>query len=71
MGLRKASSNARSLDGAQKFEQNVTLPRQNLKAAHALLSEIQGLLEEYGPTWYSEELSEKMTSVLSSLEEEL
>ena len=71
MGPRKASSDSQSLDGAQKFEQNVTLPRQDLQAAHALLLEIQGLLEEYGPTWYSEELSDKMVSVLSTLEEEL
>lgn len=72
MALRKASSDSRSLDGGQKFEQQqVTLPRQDLVAVRALLTEIRDLLEEYGPTWYSEELSDKLTSVLSKLEEEL
>ena len=72
MALRKASSDGRSLDGSQEFEQQrVTLPRRDLLAARALLTEIHDLLEEYGPTWYSEELSDKLTSVLSSLEEEL
>ena len=72
MVLRKASSDRQSLDGHQKFEQQqITLPRQNLLAAHALLAEIHDLLEEYGPTWYSEELSDKLASVMSLLEEEL
>jgi len=72
MALRKASSDGRSLDGQQKFEQQqVTLPRQNLLSTHALLTEIHDLLEEYGPSWYSEELSDKLVSVLSLLEEEL
>lgn len=72
MALRKASSDERSLNGPQKFEQEkVTLGRQDLVAAHALLTEIRDLLEEFGPTWYSEELSDKMGAVLSTLEEEL
>ena len=72
MSLRKAASEDRSLNGRPKFEpQQVTLPRQNLVAAHALLNEIHDLLEEYGPTWYSEELNEKIASVLAMWEEEL
>lgn len=72
MALRKASSDEQSLDGRKKFEpQQVTLPRQDVVAAHALLTEIRDLLEEYGPTWYSEELSDRIASVLSTLEEEL
>ena len=56
------------MNGRPKFEpQQVTLPRQNLVAAHALLNEIHDLLEEYGPTWYSEELNEKIASVLAML----
>jgi hypothetical protein len=70
MSLRKPSSDDRHWQDSQKSEQ-LTLSRQDAVAAHALLSEVRDLLDEYGPTWYSEELSDKIASVLRVLEEEL
>ncbi len=71
MSLRK-SSDDQSLDGRSKFEsQQITLPRQNVLAAHKLLTDLQQLLDEFGPTWYSEELSERIATVLAAFEEEL
>jgi hypothetical protein len=61
-----------SLDGNQKIRpEQVVLSRRKAQSVKLLLSDVRDLLDAYGPVWYSEELNQRLSTVLKMLEDEL
>ena len=61
-----------SLGGGQRLATNqVILSRQTAQTLQLLLTDIEELLDSYGPVWYSEELQQRLSSALKMLDDEL
>jgi hypothetical protein len=48
----------------------VVLSPQTARAVQALLKDLRQLLDDYGPAWYSEDLSARLSDVLKELDKE-
>jgi hypothetical protein len=48
----------------------VVLSLQTAQAVRSLLKDLQQVLDDYSPMWYSQELSERLSAALKKLDEE-